>query len=107
MDYLKFKYLLPVAICIFLIGPMVLIGCTTNAASSLAPPVITDINPPKEVTVDQLYAEYMANEVEADAKYKWKRILFMEVEVEEVFGMVSFFDFGYEAYRQTHFTSEH
>ena len=104
MDYCKFKHPLLVAIFTFLIGLMVISGCTANTPS-IAPPMFSEITPPQEITVDQLYAEYMADEAEADAKYKWKRLLFNEVEVEEVFGVVSYFDFGYEAYRQTHFTN--
>ena len=61
--------------------------------------------PPDEITIEQLLSDYMTDEDAADVKYKWKRFLFTEVEVEEVFGTVSFFDFGYEAYRKTHFMS--
>jgi hypothetical protein len=80
-------------------------GCTPTEDSSLTSPLDGEIVPPLVVTIDQLYAEYMADEVAADAKYKWKRLAFYEVVVEEVFGSISYFDFGYEAFRKTHFMS--
>lgn len=80
-------------------------GCTPTEDSSSTPLVDGEIVPPIVVTVSQLYAEYMADEVAADAKYKWKRLAFYEVEVEAVFGEISYFNFGYEAYRKTYFTS--
>jgi len=39
---------------------------------------------PLEVTIDQIYAEYMADEAAAEDKYKGERLLFYGITVEEV-----------------------
>lgn len=76
------KSLLVIAISAFS-----LTGCAENAESSFVVTTFEYPGPhPIEVTVEQLYEEYMADEATANVKYIGKRLLFNEIEVEEVFG---------------------
>jgi hypothetical protein len=48
-------------------------------------PVYTSIGVvPVEVTIDQIYTEYVTDEVTANEKYEGKRLLFSGIKVEEV-----------------------
>ena len=68
-----------------LAGSIIGFGCANNTESTSAAPEFEELGPPPvEVTVDQLYAEYMADKAAADAKYKGERLLFSGVEVEEI-----------------------
>jgi len=61
---------------------IVFYGCQNN---SQVIPVYNPISKtPLEVTIDQIYTEYMANETAADDKYYGERLLFYGVTVEEV-----------------------
>ena len=61
-----------------------LVGLTGCAASSMTPPRFEEpLSLPPEITVDQLYSEYSADEAAADAKYSGEKLLFYEVVVEE------------------------
>ena len=99
MDWFMSRRVALVVISVLCTSLIALPGCTATKDSSLTPLVDGEIVPPIVVTVAQLYEEYMADELAADAKYKWKRLAFYEVEVEAVFGSVSYFNFGYEAFR--------
>jgi len=60
-------------------------GCTNTESDFVftefeEPP----LKPPIEVTVDQLYEDYMTDPAAADDKYKRERLCFYEVEVEKV-----------------------
>jgi len=57
-------------------------GCTNNEIS--IPEYTPLAPPPKEVAIEQLLFDYMTDEAAANTKYKDKRILLYEVEVEEV-----------------------
>jgi len=58
-------------------------GCSNNVENTSSVPEFEEPGlPPVEVTIDQIYAEYMAHETTADVKYKGERLLFYEVEVE-------------------------
>ncbi len=81
----KVKYLFLSLIGILVISLVVLSGCAGNDSAVLTFPAFeAPLPPPVEVTVDQLYQEYMADETAADAKYKGERLLLNEVAVEEV-----------------------
>jgi hypothetical protein len=81
----KVKYLFLSLIGILVISLVVLSGCAGNDSAVLTFPAFeAPLPPPVEVTVDQLYQEYMTDETAAKAKYKGKRLLFTNVEVEEI-----------------------
>jgi len=81
----KFKGLFLVIIGVLVIGLIGLSGCTGNAENGFTVPTFTEPGPPPiEVTVDQLYDEYMADEAAADAKYEGERLLFSRLTVEKV-----------------------
>jgi len=62
-------------------------GCANNTESTSAAPEFEEPGPPPiEITVDQVYADYVANEEDADVKYSEKILLFSGIEVEEVVG---------------------
>jgi hypothetical protein len=70
-------------------------GCTKSCGNAVVIPEYEGIGPPPiEVTVDQLFSEYMTDETSADAKYKGERLLFYEVEVEQVLGEDVCIDIG-------------
>lgn len=86
MKYVRLSSLSLVPIAILAIALFGFNGCTGNY-EDITPPIILSIQPPPiEVTVEQLSSDYTSDEAAADAKYKGKRLLFTEVEVEEVFG---------------------
>jgi len=104
----KFKGLFLVIIGVLVIGLICLSGCTGNAENGFTVPTFTEPGPPPiEVTVEQLYAEYMADETAADAKYKWKRLLFTEVDVEEVVGRIHVDQHGDPTFLNEYFVSGH
>ena len=81
----KFKNIFLVIIGVLVIGLICLSGCTGNAENGFTVPTFTEPRPPPiEVTVDQLYQEYMTDEAAAKAKYKGGRLLFSGVRVEKV-----------------------
>ena len=85
MKYDRFSRLYLVAVTILVISSAGFTGCVGNAESDIFAPKFEELMaPPIEVTIDQVYEEYMANEASADAKYKGKRLLFYGVTVEEV-----------------------
>ncbi len=79
---LKFKHILLISICVSGLSLIGLAGCART--SFTFPSYTTPLPPPLEVTADQLYAEYMADEVAAQAKYEGKRLLFTGLTVGEV-----------------------
>ena len=81
----KFISLLLVITAVLVVGLIYLSGCTGNAENGFTVPTFTEPGPPPiEVTVDQLYDEYMADEAAACAKYEGERLLFSGVTVEKV-----------------------
>ncbi len=85
MKYGRLNRLFPITMTILAVALIGLSGCTESAGSSIVVPTFTEPKlPPIEITVEQLYQEYIANETAADAKYKGERLLFNEVGVEEV-----------------------
>ena len=78
----KFKNIFLVTMAVLVIGLIYLSGCTGD--TNITYPVFEPLQPPIEVTVDQLYDEYMADEAAADAKYEGERLLFSGVTVEKV-----------------------
>ena len=92
MKHSRLNRLFLVIIAILVVALIGLTGCTESAGSSIVVPTFTELGPPPiEVTVEQLYQEYLADETAADAKYKGERLIFNEVEVEEV---VRVLDYG-------------
>ncbi len=81
----KLKGLFLVIIAVLVVGLIYLSGCTGNAENGFTVPTFTEPEPPPiEVTVGQLYEEYMTDEAAAGAKYKEERLLFSRVTVEKV-----------------------
>lgn len=82
MFYRRFK---PSALIIAGLLSISLVGLAGCTASSFTPPQFEEsLSLPPEITVDQLYSEYCADEAAADAKYNGEKLLFYEVVVEEV-----------------------
>jgi len=82
MPYRIFKLFTLIITGLLLISLAGLAGCT---ASAFTPPQFEEpISLPPEITVDQLYSEYSADEAAADAKYNGEKLLLYEVVVEEV-----------------------
>jgi len=81
---LKFqsKQIVFIAAVLILSFLIVLTGCQND--DQVAPVYISIGAAPVEVTIDQIYAEFMGDEAAANAKYKGKRLLFHGVTVEEV-----------------------
>ena len=89
-----------------LAGSIIGFGCANNTESTSAAPEFEELGPPPvEVTVDQLYAEYMADKAAADAKYKGERLLFHEVEVEQVDGYFEYIGLGEWVFEKISFIS--
>ena len=87
MKYGRLNRLFPITIALLVVALIGLSGCSENAESSFVVPTFEEpLPPPVEVTIDQLYQEYMADEAAAEVKYKGKGLLFYEVEVEQVVG---------------------
>ena len=108
MKYRKFKHPFIAAIGSFLVGLIGITGCTGSIESSFVLATFSEPGPPPtEVTVDQLYAEYMTDEAAADAKYKWERLLFTEVDVEEVVGKIYVDQHGDPVFLNDYFISGH
>ena len=85
MKYRKFKHPFIAAIGSLLVGLISITGCAGNTENGFTIPTFTEPGPPPiEVTINQIYAEYIADEATADANYKGERLLFYEVEVEQV-----------------------
>ena len=82
MKYGRLNRFFPITMAILVVGLICLSGCTGNA--NITYPVFEPLQPPIEVTVDQLYQEYMTDEADAKAKYKGERLLFSGVTVEKV-----------------------
>lgn len=85
MNYSKVIGLFLATIAILAVGLIGFGGCAGNGeAIAVIPEFEEPEAPPIEVTIDQLYEEYMTDEAAANAKYKGKRLLFTNVEVEEI-----------------------
>ena len=81
-------------------------GCANNTESTSTAPEFEEPGPPPiEITVDQLYGEYTADEATADAKYMGERLLFYEVEVERVDGYWVYIGLGEWNFEKTFFIS--
>ncbi len=62
-------------------------SCTNNTDNTLLTPEFEEPEaPPMEVTIDQLCADYTADAAAADTKYRGGRLLFYDVEVQQVVG---------------------
>ena len=90
MKYIKLTHLSMVAIAVLFINVAGFTGCADRGDNTtFAPPTFEGIGElPLEVTIDQIQAEYMADEAAADAKYKGERLLFYGVTVEEMGRMI-------------------
>lgn len=89
MTHQKSKGTLLIGIGILAASLVVLSGCAKSQAIVAQPFLQTSRPQPIELTVDQLYSEYMADEAAADAKYKGKRLQFTNVVVETIHGHFS------------------
>ena len=104
MKYVRFRYLYLVAIAILATNLIGFTGCTGSAENTLAVPEFEEPEPPPvEVTIDQLYAEYIADEVAANTRYKNERLLIYEVEVEQVGGEWIYIGLGEWVFEKTYF----
>jgi hypothetical protein len=86
MNYFKVVGLFIATAAIFVAGLIGFSACAGNAASVSVTPDFEDLDEPLpiEVTVEQLYQEYLADEAAANAKYEGQRLLFTNVEVEDI-----------------------
>ncbi len=85
MNYFKVVGLSLVAIAIFATGLIGFSACAGNTEITPIAPKFQNLEtPPIEVTIEQLYQEYITDEAAASAKYDGKRLLFTNVEVEEI-----------------------
>jgi len=85
MKHGRFKETVLVTMGILVVGFIGLSGCIESAGSSFVVPTFEEPGPPPiEVTIDQLYAEFIADEAAAKAKYKGEKLLFTGVTVEEI-----------------------
>ena len=90
MNYARFSCHYLVTIAILGIGLISFAGCAANAQNDIVAPRFEKLKaPPIEVTIDQLYAEYMAYGPAVEDKYNDKRLLFYGVTVE---GLLSLFN---------------
>lgn len=105
MKYWKTKSHFLVIIGILAISLMSLSGCAKP--TYFIPEFVYPGPPPIEVTIDQIYADYMVDEAAAYAKYKGERLLFTEVEVEELGGYYVYIGMGMEVFVKTFFTAGH
>ena len=85
-------------------------GCSGNEGESIVVPEYEGIGPPPlEATVSQVYADYLADEENADVKYGKEKLLFSGVEVEELFGdyyqMAEALGAGDQSYVKLYFTA--
>ena len=78
----RYKLIVVTATVIILSGLFILAGCQNDGQDT---PVYVPIESlPLEITIDQLYADYMTDEAAADDKYKGERLLFYGITVDEV-----------------------
>ncbi len=85
MKYFKAIGLFLATIAIFAVGLVGFGACAGSAASVAVTPEFEVLEtPPVEVTIEQLYQEYLADEAAANAKYEGKRLLFTNVVVEKL-----------------------
>ena len=78
----RYKLIVVTATVMILSGLFVMAGCQNDGQDT---PVYVPIESlPLEITIDQLYADYMADEAAADDKYKGERLLFYGIKVDEV-----------------------
>ncbi len=84
MKYSKIGSLLPV-IGIAITALVVLTGCSPSTKNTLLTPEFEEPEaPPMEVTIDQLYAEFIADRDAAMAKYEGQKLSFIGVVAEDV-----------------------
>jgi hypothetical protein len=85
MNYFKVVGLFLATTAIFAAGLIGLGACAGNAEiTPIAPKFKVLWPPPIEVTIEQLYQEYITDEAAANAKYEGQRLLFTNVVVEEI-----------------------
>ena len=85
MKYRRFIHLFLVLTAIMAISLMIFSGCMSTVKETFFIPEFKEPRqPPIEVSVAQLWADYMVDKAAADAKYRGARIFFPHVEVEEV-----------------------
>lgn len=85
MNHFRVIGLFLTTIAILAIGLIGFGGCNSNAENTLVIPEFEEPGPPPiEVTIDQIYEEYITDEAAANAKYQGKRLSFTNVEVEKI-----------------------
>jgi len=83
-----------------------IIALTGCAKHELFIPEYNTLNPPpEEITIGQLQSDYRVNEIAANAKYKGERLLFNEVEVEQLGGQWVYIGLGEWIFEKTYFVS--
>jgi hypothetical protein len=93
MEKVRYSIRLLTILSILITCIVIFTSCTNGESNSIVVPEYQGIGPPPlEVTIDQVYADYANNEVDADAKYSEEKLLFSEIEVDEVFG--NYFQMG-------------
>jgi len=83
---------------------IILAGCSGD---ELDLPIYQPIaDPPIEVTLEQLFNDYLADRNAADVKYNEQRLLFKDVKVEKTGGEWVYIGLGEWVFEKTFFTSE-
>jgi len=80
MNNYKFKKIVVFIFFLFLACLIFVSGC--ERYEFFVPEYRNFTKPPDEIVVEQLLADYVTDEVAADAKYKGKRLLFTNIKVE-------------------------
>lgn len=85
MRHCQFGYIFILTSCILIISLIGITGCINPGDDFvLADYEELSLKPPIELTIGQLHEEYITDPIAADDKYKWERLCFYEIEVEEV-----------------------
>ena len=88
----RFNKIVSTTLILLLSSLIVLTGCARYEL--FVPEYQRFAPPPDEITIERLLSDYMTDQVAADAKYKGERLLFYEVEVEQVLGDDVFIEIG-------------
>ena len=85
MNYFKVIGLVLAAVAVLTIWSINFTVCSNNDENKTVIPSFTDPGPPPiEITANQLFDEYITDEAAANAKYKGKRLSFINLKVEKI-----------------------
>jgi hypothetical protein len=85
MNYFKVMGLFLTAVVVLAVGSISFTGCAGDDENNTVVPSFTDPGPPPiEVSASQLFEEYITDEAAANAKYKGKRLSFINLKVDKI-----------------------